>query len=97
VRLITMYVLAKNQGSSFRKVLDHIAKYDSDELVREMAVALGGTAPETTKPTTQPKQPTEPNKPVFQPKQRISQPAKPDRLATQPKQLILQQPAEPNK
>jgi hypothetical protein len=47
VRLITMYSLAKNQGSKFHKVLDHIAKYDSNELVREMAVALGGTAPET--------------------------------------------------
>jgi len=55
VRLITMYVLAKNQGGNFRKVLDHIARYDSDELVREMAVALGGTATEPTKPTTQPK------------------------------------------
>lgn len=58
VRLIAMYSLAKNQGSSFRKVLDHIARYDSNKLVREMAVALGGAAPETTEPTNQPKKET---------------------------------------
>lgn len=51
VRLIAMYSLAKNQGSSFRKVLDHIARYDSNELVREMAVTLGGAAPETAEVT----------------------------------------------
>jgi hypothetical protein len=52
VRLIAMYMLAKNQGSNFQKVLNHIARYDSNELVREMAVALGGTAPpEISKPT----------------------------------------------
>ena len=51
VRLIAMYSLAKNQGSNFRRVLAHTAEYDSNKLVREMAVALGGSAPETTKPT----------------------------------------------
>ena len=50
VRLIAMYSLAKHQGSNFRKVLAHTAEYDSDKLVREMAVALGGTAPKTAEP-----------------------------------------------
>jgi len=97
VRLIAMYVLAKEQGTHFRKVLDHIAKYDSNNLVREMAVALGGTAPETTKPATQPQQPAEPNKPTSPPKQRISKrPAEPNKPASQPKQSMPQQLAEPN-
>jgi len=97
VRLIAMYSLAKTQGTHFRKVLDHIAKYDSNNLVREMAVALGGTAPETTKPATQPQQPAEPNKPTSQPKQKSPQrPAEPNKPATQPKQSMPQQPAEPN-
>jgi hypothetical protein len=56
VRLIAMYSLAKNQGSNFRKVLDHIVRYDSNELVRKMAVALGGTATETGRITNQSKQ-----------------------------------------
>ncbi len=106
VRLMAMYVLAKNQGSSFRKVLDHIARYDSNKLVREMAVALGGTAPETTttkqpaepnKPANQPQQPAEPNKPATQPKQSMpQQAAEPNKPATQPKQTSPLQPAEPN-
>ncbi len=50
VRLITIYSLAKNQGSHFRRVLAHIARYDPNKFVRGMAVALGSTAPETTKP-----------------------------------------------
>ncbi len=62
VRLIAMYALAKNQGSNFRRVLDHTARYDPSKLVRDMAVALGGKTPETTKPKIQPKQPAEPNK-----------------------------------
>jgi hypothetical protein len=97
VRLIAMYALAKEQGGSFRKVLDHIAKYDSNNLVREMAVALGGTAPEPTKPATQPKQPAEPNKPAKQPKQKSPQrPAEPNKPTSPPKQKSPQQPAEPN-
>jgi len=51
VRLIAMYSLAKNQGSNFRRVLDHTARYDPDEFVRDMAVALGGSAPEIDKTT----------------------------------------------
>ena len=102
VRLIVMYALAKNQGSHFRKVLDHIAKYDPNQLVREMAIALGGTAPQITEITSQPKQSVpqqfaEPNKPTSTLKQRISQqPSEPNKPAGQPKQKDLQQPTEPN-
>jgi hypothetical protein len=100
VRLMAMYVLAKNQGSSFRKVLDHIARYDSNKLVREMAVALGGTAPEITKPANQPQQAAEPNKPATQPKQSVPQPrlvgAEPSKPTSPPKQKSPLQPAEPN-
>jgi len=58
VRLITMYSLAKNQGSNFRRVLDHTARYDPNVLVRWMAVALGGKAPQIARPKIQPKQET---------------------------------------
>jgi tetratricopeptide (TPR) repeat protein len=59
-RLMALYTLAKNQGDTFRKVLDHTAEYDSDEFVRNMAVALGGAPPI-------PKQlPAEPNQPIQQ-------------------------------
>ncbi len=44
-RLMALYLLAKNQNKSFNKVLDWAAKYDSNEFVRDMAVALGGTPP----------------------------------------------------
>ncbi|MBN2456847.1 MAG: hypothetical protein JXB29_10005 [Sedimentisphaerales bacterium] len=53
VRLTAMYLLAKAQGDSFKKVLDHIAEYDSNELVSEMAVALGATKPPTTEQSEQ--------------------------------------------
>ncbi len=45
VRMMALYLLAKNESSNFGRVLDHTAKYDQDKLVRDMAVALGGTAP----------------------------------------------------
>jgi tetratricopeptide (TPR) repeat protein len=45
VRLMAIYLLAKNQNSSFTKVLDWAAKYDSSKFVRDIAVALGGTPP----------------------------------------------------
>ncbi len=45
VRLMALYLLAKN-GYSSGKILDWTARYDSNQLVREMAVAFGGTAPE---------------------------------------------------
>jgi hypothetical protein len=46
VRLMTVFLLAKSQGDNFRKVLDSTAKYDSNERVRQMAVALGGAKPQ---------------------------------------------------
>ncbi len=57
-RLIAIYLLAKNQGDNFTKVLDWATKYDSSKLVRDMAIALGGTPPPP------PQQPAEPNKPA---------------------------------
>lgn len=45
VRLMALYLLAKN-GHKLGKVLDWKARYDPNPLVREMAVALGGKAPE---------------------------------------------------
>jgi hypothetical protein len=47
VRLMTLYLLAENQTSGFDRVLDYTAKYDQEKLVRDMALALGGTAPKT--------------------------------------------------
>jgi hypothetical protein len=41
VRLMAIYLLAQNQDSGFKQVLDYTAKYDSYELIRDMAVALG--------------------------------------------------------
>jgi hypothetical protein len=46
VRLMTVFLLAKSQGNNFRKVLDSTAKYDSNEYVRQMAIALGGAEPQ---------------------------------------------------
>ncbi|MFA5251550.1 MAG: CDC27 family protein [Phycisphaerae bacterium] len=66
VRLMAIYLLAKNQDSSFTKVLDWAAKYDSSKFVRDMAVALGGTPPHP------PQQLAEPNKPANQPTQQGS-------------------------
>jgi hypothetical protein len=43
VRLMAIYLLTKNQNGNFAKVLDWSAKYDSSKLVRDMAIALGGT------------------------------------------------------
>ncbi len=45
VRLITLFLLGNSQGVSFEKVLDWTAEYDTNEYVRNMAVALGGKAP----------------------------------------------------
>ena len=47
-RLMAVYLLAQNQDSDFKKVLDWTAQYDSNQFVRDMAVALGGTEPEPT-------------------------------------------------
>jgi hypothetical protein len=59
VRLMAIYLLAKNQDTSFTKVLDWAAKYDSSKFVRDMAVALGGT----------PQPPPPPQEPAAQPTQ----------------------------
>jgi hypothetical protein len=68
VRLMAIYLLAKNQNGNFAKVLDWAAKYDSSKLVRDMAVALSAAAspPVQKKPPAQPtqetpQQPAEPN------------------------------------
>jgi len=45
VRLMTIFLLAKSQSSRFQEVLNWTAEYDSNELVRQMAVALGGKEP----------------------------------------------------
>ncbi|MFA5554032.1 MAG: hypothetical protein WCZ89_03085 [Phycisphaerae bacterium] len=45
VRLMALYLLAQNQTAGFKQVLDYTAKFDSGDLVRDMAVALGGTTP----------------------------------------------------
>lgn len=43
VRMMALYVLSKSQGQEFQQVIDWSAKYDSKSLVRNMAVALGGS------------------------------------------------------
>ncbi len=46
VRLMALNLLANSQGRQFDNVLDWTAKNDSNTLVRQMAVALGGQDPE---------------------------------------------------
>lgn len=53
-RLMAIYLLARNRDSNFGKVLDWTAKYDSNKLVRDMAIALGGAVPQVREPTSQP-------------------------------------------
>jgi hypothetical protein len=43
VRVMAIVLLSENSDDGFAKVLDWTAKYDSNNLVRDMAVALGGT------------------------------------------------------
>ncbi len=45
VRMMALYVLGRN-GNGFSKVLDYSAKYDDVQLVKDTAVAMGGTAPQ---------------------------------------------------
>jgi hypothetical protein len=54
VRLMALFLLAKNQGQNFGKVLNWAARYDQNEIVRDMAIALGGFAPEILRPAEQP-------------------------------------------
>ncbi|MHC4641931.1 MAG: tetratricopeptide repeat protein [Planctomycetota bacterium] len=49
-RLMALYLLADSQGSDFKKVLDWTANYDSNKLVRDMAIALGAAAPKPKEP-----------------------------------------------
>jgi len=56
VRMTALYLLAKDAGGKFDRVLQWAAKNDPDKLVRDMAVALGGTVPKATETTSQPKQ-----------------------------------------
>jgi hypothetical protein len=45
VRMMTLFVLARSRGAGFEKVLDWTAEHDTNEYVRNMAVALGGASP----------------------------------------------------
>ncbi|MHC4646086.1 MAG: hypothetical protein ACYTBJ_11330 [Planctomycetota bacterium] len=56
-RMTALFVLGKTQGGNFSEVLDWTAQYDSNELVRQMAVALGGKQP----PERQPSPPAAPS------------------------------------
>jgi hypothetical protein len=50
MRLGSLVLLERSQGSGFAKVLDWTAQYDAHAVVRAMAVTMGGEAPEPTKP-----------------------------------------------
>jgi len=66
-RMIAIYLLAKNQDSNFAKVLDWTAKYDSSNLVRDMAIALGAARPqqqENLQPTADKQQKNLPENPT---------------------------------
>ncbi len=54
VRLMALYMLNKDGGNNFRKVLNYRAKFDSSKLVRDMAIALGGTPPDAEQMSSQP-------------------------------------------
>ena len=45
VRMMALYTLSKSPGNGFGQVIDWSAKYDSHQLVRNMAIALGGQGP----------------------------------------------------
>ncbi|MHC4618722.1 MAG: hypothetical protein ACYTEQ_13335 [Planctomycetota bacterium] len=49
-RLMATHLLAKSENRNFSKVLDWTAKYDPNENVRRMAIALGGRQPEQSTP-----------------------------------------------
>ena len=50
VRMMALYLLAKDADDKFGKVLDWAAEHDSNKFVRDMALALGGA--ETRMPET---------------------------------------------
>lgn len=45
-RMMAIFLLAKDRNNNFGKVLDWAAKYDSNKLVRDMAIVLGAAKPE---------------------------------------------------
>ncbi len=45
VRMMAVYLLAKNPGSGFDKVLDWVAQNDMNQSVRDMAILLGRSLP----------------------------------------------------
>ena len=45
VRLMTLYLLSKSQGPQFQQVLDWSERYDTNSMVRNMAIALGAEPP----------------------------------------------------
>jgi len=49
-RMMALYLLAESQDGDFSKVLDWTANYDANKLVRDMAIALGATAPKPKEP-----------------------------------------------
>jgi hypothetical protein len=66
-RMMAIYLLAKSQDSNFAKVLDWTAKYDSSNLVRDMAIALGAARPqqqENLQPTADKQQKNLPENPT---------------------------------
>lgn len=50
IRMIALFLLAENQGDSFKKVLDHTARYDPSRPVHDTAIALGAEVPEPLSP-----------------------------------------------
>jgi hypothetical protein len=58
-RMMAVYLLAKYQKGDFSKVLNWTAQYDSNKLVRDMAIALGAVTPKTKEPAN----PTAPGTP----------------------------------
>jgi hypothetical protein len=45
VRLMTLYLLSKSQGPQFQQVLDWSVRYDTNSMVRNMAIAIGAEPP----------------------------------------------------
>ena len=52
VRVMVLSLLSKSDGSGFKQVLDWTAQHDSESLVRDMAIALGGEARQEPEPVS---------------------------------------------
>ncbi len=50
VRMMALFLLAKSDSPQFQPVLNWAAKHDSNEIVRDMASALGAVKPEEVQP-----------------------------------------------